>query len=74
MDMKDYEPACGFNMPPCCFSVPDDDYLCYGNKCFNCAKYHQIPQDVYETFVGFCTEYNDYVDGDADACELIEEF
>lgn len=71
MAMSDYEPTCGFNMPPGCFDVSDDTEPWLGRKCCDCLSYYPVPEDVDDTFVGFCDECKCYIDGNADACEGI---
>lgn len=71
MAMSDYEPACGFNMPPGCFDAPEEPELWRGRKCWDCLAYYPVPAD---TFIGFCDECKCYIDGDADACESITIF
>ena len=71
MAMRDYEPACGFNMPPGCFDVPEESELWHGRKCCDCLSYYSIPDDVCDMFVGFCDECKCYIDGDTDACDSI---
>lgn len=43
-------------------------------KCKDCCFFKQIPEEVCDTTIGFCTYWEEFPDGEENACEKFEDW